>query len=103
MIFALTFNYFSKFITVYTVEFNRKHPGVVKICIFLQQNFMDLLISINCSLPPLAATVIWGGLTILGEIRVSVCDGVICSLPVEAHFLVHGHWALAAVHQYGSL
>lgn len=45
----------------------------------------------------------WESLPVLGEIRVAVRGGVICSLAGGAHFLVCGHWALAAVHQYGSL
>lgn len=43
----------------------------------------------------------WASLSVLAEIR--VCSGVICSPARGAHFLVCGHWALAAVHQYGSL
>lgn len=44
---------------------------------------------------------------VLGQYRVKWgrwrAGGVICSLAGGAHFLVCGHWALAAVHQYGSL
>lgn len=93
--------------SVYNMEYWRTENTQELWEIFLHQ---DLLGSLSPFLPlahtPLGSMqqqLFWGSLTVLGVIRVAVCCGVICSLAGEAHFLVRGHWALAAVHQYGSL
>lgn len=96
----LTFYFEHVIISVYSVGFKRKHSGVVEDFFFLHHNFKDLLLSISISVShthshpqgPRSNSCFGESLTVLGEIRASVCGGVICSLAGGAHFLVRGHW-----------